>query len=92
MLWNVSPRAQDTRVKVTSFGVAGHGSSLFINMKNESAPQFWFNLKSLKVEKGLLSAAPHRVGPFATEAEARDALKLLAQRSQQWRDEERERD
>ena len=51
-------------------------------------PQYWFNLKTLKVEVGLKSAAPYRVGPFNTEAEARTALKLLRDRSEKWTAEE----
>jgi hypothetical protein len=49
---------------------------------------YWFNLKSLKVEKGLKSAAPYRVGPFSTQAEAANAIKLLADRSKEWATEE----
>ncbi|MFM5904703.1 MAG: SPOR domain-containing protein [Micrococcales bacterium] len=46
--------------------------------------QFWFNLKTLKVEEGLKSAANYRVGPFATREEAAGALELLRKRSQAW--------
>lgn len=60
-------------------------------MNSDREPQFWFNLKTLKVEKGLQAAAPYRVGPFSTEAEAKNALKLLADRAKAWREEE-ERD
>lgn len=60
-------------------------------MSEDNETRFWFNLKTLKVEKGLQSAAPYRVGPFKTEAEAANALKLLSQRSETWREEE-ERD
>lgn len=58
------------------------------SMIEKSEAQYWFNLKTLKVEQGLLSAAPYRVGPFKTEQEARDALKLLAERSKTWLEEE----
>lgn len=50
--------------------------------------RFWFNLKTLKVEKGLKSPAVYRVGPFKTEAEAANALQLLAERSKQWQEDE----
>lgn len=50
--------------------------------------QYWFNLKTLKVERGLLAPAPDRVGPFQTELEAEGALETLRQRSRLWRDEE----
>jgi hypothetical protein len=54
----------------------------------EAKPEFWFNLKTLKVEVGRKSAAPYRVGPFETEQEAKAALSTLAERSSQWRAEE----
>ena len=50
--------------------------------------EFWFNLKTGQVEFGKLSAASYRVGPFATESEAWNALKLMADRSRKWNDEE----
>ncbi|MEO0067477.1 MAG: hypothetical protein RJB63_602 [Actinomycetota bacterium] len=54
----------------------------------EQKPEFWFNLKTLKVEVGRKSAAPYRVGPFATEQEAKAALSTLAERSAKWDTEE----
>lgn len=58
--------------------------------KKDEHPEFWFNLKTLKVEVGKKSAAPYRVGPFATEGEAKHALDIIAKRNDQWRsDEER---
>jgi len=56
--------------------------------EKDEKPEFWFNLKTLKVEVGRKSAAPYRVGPFATEAEARAALATLTARSQEWSAEE----
>jgi hypothetical protein len=53
--------------------------------------EYWFNLKTGLVEVGKQSAAPYRVGPFETEAEAAVALKTLAERSAKWREED-ERD
>jgi hypothetical protein len=55
--------------------------------KDEKA-EFWFNLKTLKVEIGLKSAAPYRVGPFDTRAEAEAALSKLSERSAAWSAEE----
>jgi acyl transferase domain-containing protein len=49
--------------------------------------EFWFNLKTNRVEFGKLAAARYRIGPFATEDEAKDALKLVAERSKSWDDE-----
>jgi hypothetical protein len=56
--------------------------------KKEEKPEFWFNLKTLKVEVGLKSAAPYRVGPFDTHAEAQAALTTLKTRSAEWSAEE----
>jgi hypothetical protein len=56
--------------------------------EKDENPQYWFNLKTLKVEVGLKSAASYRVGPFKTEAEARMALSAIGERSAKWRDED----
>jgi hypothetical protein len=45
---------------------------------------YWFNTKTLKVEKGLLTAAPFRIGPFATEQEAANALEIIRARAKAW--------
>lgn len=50
----------------------------------DEKPEFWFNLKTLRVEVGKKSPAPYRVGPFDTEAEARSALETIRKRSAQW--------
>lgn len=52
--------------------------------EKDEKPQYWFNLRTLKVEVGLKSPASYRVGPFESEAEAKAALKLLNQRSSDW--------
>lgn len=51
-------------------------------------PQFWFNLKTFQVEVGPKINAENRVGPFDSEAEAKQALALIKERSQKWADEE----
>ena len=56
--------------------------------EKESKPEFWFNLKTLKVEVGRKSAAPYRIGPFASECEARNALATIRDRADSWREEE----
>lgn len=53
-------------------------------------PQYWFNLKTLKVEKGLKSPAPHRVGPFSNSKDAGAALETIRARSKAWQDSESE--
>jgi hypothetical protein len=60
-------------------------------VKNEPAadqPEFWFNTKTNKVERGLLTAALYRIGPFETEQEAARALQIVAERSKAWREQE----
>jgi hypothetical protein len=60
--------------------------------ESQNEAKFWFNLKTGKVEFGLLSPAPNRVGPFKTEAEALQALELISKRNRDWQlEEERER-
>ena len=53
-------------------------------------PQYWFNLKTLKVEKDLKSPAPHRVGPFSNSKDAGAALETIRARSKAWQDSESE--
>jgi len=56
-----------------------------------SNPEYWFNINTQAVEKGLLSAAPFRIGPFKTEAEAANALEVIRLRAKAWQeDDERE--
>lgn len=59
------------------------------NSEQKQPEKFWFNLKTSKVERGLLTPAPDRVGPFDTEREAQQALQLLRKRSEQWREQEK---
>jgi hypothetical protein len=49
--------------------------------QREAAESWWFNTKTNQAEFGLLTAAPYRIGPFATEAEANDAPALVRERS-----------
>lgn len=46
--------------------------------------QYWYNTKTGQVEKGRQSSWENRMGPYATEAEARAALDTAAARSAQW--------
>jgi hypothetical protein len=50
----------------------------------EEEVSFWFNLKTLKVERGLKSAATYRVGPFKSENDARNALIEIRKKSDSW--------
>jgi hypothetical protein len=56
--------------------------------EKDEKPEFWFNLKTLKVEVGKKSAAAYRVGPFQTESEAKAALSTLRARSVEWSSEQ----
>lgn len=51
-------------------------------------PMYWFNIKTKQVEKGLLSRSTDRIGPFETEAEAKNAELIVKLRSEKWREEE----
>jgi len=51
-------------------------------------PQFWYNLKTAKVEVGPQSSAKNRVGPFETRGEAEQALSKLREQSAKWRESE----
>jgi len=55
-------------------------------------PQYWFNLKTKQVEKGLRSSSLDRVGPFDTEQEAQNAEQVIKERADAWREEERKED
>lgn len=50
--------------------------------------KYWYNLETRQVEFGMISAAPDRVGPFDTQAEAARAPEVLKERSRAWADEE----
>lgn len=48
--------------------------------EQDETPQFWFNLKTRKVEIGPQSLSQDRIGPFLTEEDARNALQTIADR------------
>jgi hypothetical protein len=54
--------------------------------------QYWFNTRSKEVEKGLLSSALYRIGPFDSRAEAERAEEVLRERSRAWAKEDRDSD
>jgi len=57
--------------------------------EKDEKPEYWFNLKTLRVEVGKKSPASFRVGPFKTRNEAQSALDTIANRSRIWLEEER---
>lgn len=52
-------------------------------------PQFWFNIKTKKVEQGLKSSSLDRIGPFDSEQEAKDAESIVQRRSEAWLEDEK---
>ena len=54
--------------------------------------QYWFNTKTGQVEQGKQSAAPYRMGPFATAEQAAGAIDLAKQRAAEWAAEEEAED
>ncbi|MEY4743502.1 MAG: hypothetical protein RIR34_841 [Actinomycetota bacterium] len=76
--------------------VSRHGISLFLVIKRqrqvEPSEGYWFNTKTLKVESGLLTAAPYRIGPFKTADEAARALEIIRERSMAWSESEKNED
>ena len=54
--------------------------------------EWWFNTRTNSVEFGKLSAAPYRIGPFATENEAKNALAVIAERAKRWKESEQQED
>jgi len=54
--------------------------------------QYWYNSRTGQVERGLVSPAPDRIGPFATPEEAARAYEILAERSREWAEEEARED
>jgi hypothetical protein len=49
--------------------------------------EFWFNVKTGKVEFGKLAPATYRIGPFESQEDAKRALEIIANRSKKWSEE-----
>lgn len=56
------------------------------------AKQYWYNVKTHEVEDGPQSVSIDRIGPFATRAEATNALTTYAERNRAWDEEDAEDD
>jgi hypothetical protein len=61
-------------------------------MQLSDKPMFWFNLKTKQVEHGLKSSSLDRIGPFSTEAEARNAEATVRARAEEWKRQDEEED
>lgn len=57
-------------------------------MSSNPDDQYWYNITTGMVEKGMLSAAPSRIGPFATPEDAARALDIIRERSAAWAEED----
>lgn len=53
-------------------------------MVDDVDQQYWYNMKTGAVERGLVSPAVERVGPFQTRHEAEHALEKLRSNSARW--------
>ncbi len=51
--------------------------------------EFWFNTYTHEVEEGAQSDYRKLLGPYATREEAQNALKLAAERTKKWDEEDR---
>lgn len=51
---------------------------------DEANSKWYFNTATGEVEQGLVSDWTHRMGPYDTEAEARDALEQARKRNEEW--------
>ncbi|HKT56107.1 MAG TPA: SPOR domain-containing protein [Microbacterium sp.] len=53
-----------------------------------SDEKYWYNLKTGEVERGLVTPAPDRAGPFDTAEEAARAPEIIRERSRKWAEED----
>ena len=50
--------------------------------------EYYYNLSTGEVEEGAQSAATDRMGPYASRAEAEQALRTAAKRNEEWEQED----
>lgn len=50
--------------------------------------QYWYNLTTGAVERGYVSPAANRAGPFATFEEAKRAPEIMREKSRKWAEED----
>lgn len=53
-----------------------------------SDEKYWYNLRTGEVERGLVTPAPDRAGPFDTAEEAARAPEIIRERSRKWAEED----
>lgn len=54
----------------------------------DSETEYWFNTKTNQVELGKQSFAIYRIGPFSSRTEAEQAIKIVAAKSKDWKEED----
>lgn len=60
--------------------------------KLDPSQSYYYNLKTGRVERGLVSDWIERIGPYATHAEAAKALERAQARNEEWERQDREWD
>jgi len=55
---------------------------------SDDTEKYWYNLETGEVEKGFVSPAIDRAGPFDTAEEAARAPQILRERAKQWDDDD----
>lgn len=53
-------------------------------MVDDGAQKYWFNQRTGEVERGFLSPAIYRIGPFETPEQAQSALDTIRERNAAW--------
>ncbi len=54
----------------------------------DSETEYWYNTKTNLVEVGRKSFAVYRIGPFKSRTEAEQALKIVASKSKEWKEDD----
>ena len=49
--------------------------------------EYWFNVRTKQIEEGAQSSWSHLLGPYATRAEAAEALKRVEENNETWDEE-----
>ena len=56
---------------------------------DDSDRKYYFNTRTQKVERGMVSPWTHRLGPYETEQDALDAWQIVRKRNKDWEDQDR---
>lgn len=69
--------------------ILGVGDAAGMTEQNDPEKTYWYRVKDGVVEQGPQSPGTQRMGPYATRAEAEQALQSAAARTQAWDEEDR---